>query len=170
MQQNIPSAATWWRLADTPDQTEMFFCVFFLILSINHIISQSRQPCQLGTDADWQAISGQVLELSQNKISKWEKKWRPCSKGWNVNILKNKKKQHTHTKKKQHPRGEKFRGGAQSHCTDTWGKVKRSCHFALHYHPCLYQLVLADNGNVQHLLFWIKSKGHYVNSIVLQFH
>lgn len=64
-----------------------------------------------------------------------------------------KKKQHTHTKKKQHPRGEKFRGGAQSHCTDTWGKVKRSCHFALHYHPCLYQLVLADNGNVQHLLF-----------------
>lgn len=88
MQQNIPSAATWWRLADTPDQTEMFFCVFFLILSINHIISQSRQPCQLGTDADWQAISGQVLELSQNKISKWEKEWRPCSKGWNVNILK----------------------------------------------------------------------------------
>lgn len=92
MQQNIPSAATWWRLADTPDQTEMFFCVFFLILSINHIISQSRQPCQLGTDADWQAISGQVLELSQNKILKWEKEWRPCSKGWNVNILKKKKK------------------------------------------------------------------------------
>lgn len=132
MQQNIPSAATWWRLADTPDQTEMFFCVFFLILSINHIISQSRQPCQLGTDADWQAISGQVLELSQNKISKWEKKWRPCSKGWNVNILKNKKKQHTHTQKKNHNThegkssegvlrataqilGEKLKGAATSH-------------------------------------------------------
>jgi hypothetical protein len=42
----------------------MFFCMFFRILSINHVISQSRQACQPGPDVEWQAISGQVFLLS----------------------------------------------------------------------------------------------------------
>lgn len=44
----------------------MFFCVFFLILSINHFISQSRQARQPGPDAEWQASGGQVFPLPQN--------------------------------------------------------------------------------------------------------
>lgn len=174
MQQNIPSAATWWRLADTPDQTEMFFCVFFLILSINHIISQSRQLCQLGTDADWQAISGQVLELSQNKISKWEKEWRPCSKGWNVNILKKKKKKkkstkNQHIKNPSTQEGKSSEGMLRATTERLGGKLKGAA--TLHYifiSACISwcRWITATSS----ICCFEQSKGHYVNSIVLQFH
>ena len=172
MQQNIPSAATWWRLADTPDQTEMFFCMFFLILSINHIISQSRQPCQLGTDADWQAISGQVLELSQNKISKWEKEWGPCSKGWNVNILKKKKnpQKKTHNKKPLSTHeGKSSEGMLRATTQRLQEKLKRAAtlHYILISARISWCQWITATSSMQ---FWIESKGHYVNSIVLQFH
>lgn len=45
----------------------MFFCVFFLILSINHVISQSRQAWQPRPDAEWQATRGQVFPAPLNE-------------------------------------------------------------------------------------------------------
>lgn len=71
--------------------------------------------------------------------------------GMSIYLKKNKK--NTHPPRPQHPRGEKFRRDAQSHYTETSRKVKRSCHFALHFHFCPYQLVSVDNSDVQHSLF-----------------
>lgn len=59
----------------------MFFCMFFLILSINLVISQSGPACQPGPDAEWQVIGGQVFQLPRNEILES----RPCFPGWNVN-------------------------------------------------------------------------------------
>lgn len=49
----------------------MFFCVFFLILSINHVISQSRQAWQPRPDAEWQATRGQVFPAPLNETLRW---------------------------------------------------------------------------------------------------
>jgi len=61
--------------------------------------------------------------------------------GLECQYIKKKKKptkKNTQQKTSQHPRGEKFRGDAQSHYTETSRKVKKSCHSTLHFNFCPY--------------------------------